>query len=86
MANPILLFILFTAAAGGLLFASTIHQVPEGHVGVYWRGGALLDETTGPGFHSKLPVVTRYPTSPLSLSLTLLCLSPFSPPLWLTVS
>mmetsp|Transcript_7405 Transcript_7405/g.31406 ORF Transcript_7405/g.31406 Transcript_7405/m.31406 type:complete len:342 (+) Transcript_7405:47-1072(+) len=59
MANAILLLVLFTAAAGGLLFASTIHQVPEGHVGVYWRGGALLDETTGPGFHSKLPMITR---------------------------
>lgn len=59
MANPVLLFILFTAAVGGALFAASIHQVPEGHVGVYWRGGALLDDTTGPGFHSKIPFITQ---------------------------
>lgn len=28
---------------------STLHQVPEGHVGVYWRGGALLSTITNPG-------------------------------------
>ena len=37
-----------------------IHRIPEGHVGVYWRGGALLDRVTGPGFHTMLPVVTSY--------------------------
>ena len=26
-----------------------LHQVPEGHVGCYWRGGALLKEITDPG-------------------------------------
>lgn len=26
-----------------------LHQVPEGHVGVYWRGGALLNTITDPG-------------------------------------
>ncbi|KAJ0038589.1 hypothetical protein Pint_23493 [Pistacia integerrima] len=39
---------------------SILHQVPEGHVGVYWRGGALLDTVTGPGFHLKLPLITQY--------------------------
>jgi hypothetical protein len=30
-----------------------LHQIPEGHVGVYWRGGALLKTITGPGiYHS----------------------------------
>lgn len=28
---------------------SILHQVPEGHVGVYWRGGALLKTITDPG-------------------------------------
>ena len=28
---------------------SILHQVPEGHVGVYWRGGALLKTITEPG-------------------------------------
>jgi hypothetical protein len=26
-------------------------QVEEGHVGVYWRGGALLSSITRPGYH-----------------------------------
>jgi hypothetical protein len=29
--------------------SSIVHQVPEGHVGVYWRGGALLKTITPPG-------------------------------------
>ncbi|OAY77950.1 Erlin-2 [Ananas comosus] len=37
-----------------------LHQVPEGHVGVYWRGGALLKTITNPGFHLKLPLVTKF--------------------------
>ncbi|XP_057837736.1 uncharacterized protein LOC131047939 isoform X1 [Cryptomeria japonica] len=36
-----------------------VHEVPEGHVGTYWRGGALLKTTTDPGFHLKIPL-TRY--------------------------
>lgn len=41
---------------GGLLVAATmlmtLHQVDQGHVGVYYRGGALLDKVTTPGFHT----------------------------------
>ncbi|KAH7282765.1 hypothetical protein KP509_35G046800 [Ceratopteris richardii] len=37
-----------------------VHQVPEGHVGVYWRGGALLKTITEPGFRMCLPYITRY--------------------------
>ncbi|KAK7362446.1 hypothetical protein VNO77_04560 [Canavalia gladiata] len=39
---------------------SILHQVPEGHVGVYWRGGALLKTITEPGFHLKMPLITEY--------------------------
>uniref|UniRef100_A0A175YGU2 Band 7 domain-containing protein n=1 Tax=Daucus carota subsp. sativus TaxID=79200 RepID=A0A175YGU2_DAUCS len=39
---------------------SIIHQVPEGHVGVYWKGGALLKTITDPGFHLKLPLITYF--------------------------
>ncbi|PIN11124.1 Prohibitin-related membrane protease subunit [Handroanthus impetiginosus] len=39
---------------------SILHQVPEGHVGVYWRGGALLKMITEPGFHVKLPLITHF--------------------------
>ncbi|KAK3035935.1 hypothetical protein RJ639_031358 [Escallonia herrerae] len=37
-----------------------VHQVPEGHVGVYWRGGALLNTITDPGFHMKMPLITHF--------------------------
>lgn len=33
---------------------SILHQVPEGHVGVYWRGGALLSTITDPGRHEHI--------------------------------
>ncbi|KAJ6834930.1 erlin-2-B isoform X1 [Iris pallida] len=39
---------------------SIVHQVPEGHVGCYWRGGALLKVITDPGFHFKLPLITQF--------------------------
>jgi len=41
---------------------SILHKVPEGHVGVYWRGGALQKRITEPGFHSKLPIITTHET------------------------
>ena len=37
-----------------------LHQVPEGHVAVYYRGGALLDTTGNPGWNVKIPVVTTF--------------------------
>ncbi|KAA8529349.1 hypothetical protein F0562_033852 [Nyssa sinensis] len=39
---------------------SILHQVPEGHVGVYFRGGALLKTVTDPGFHLKMPLITHF--------------------------
>ncbi|KAI9091915.1 hypothetical protein K1719_027850 [Acacia pycnantha] len=39
---------------------STLHQVPEGHVGVYRKGGALLKTVTEPGFQVKMPFITQY--------------------------
>jgi len=37
-----------------------LHRVEEGHVGLYWRGGALLHTVTEPGFHWMLPLVTQH--------------------------
>ncbi|KAH9540175.1 hypothetical protein CY35_15G097100 [Sphagnum magellanicum] len=51
--------ILFAVALAGANVA-ILHQIPEGHVGVYWRGGALLKTITGPGFHSMIPFLTQY--------------------------
>ncbi|XP_042317518.1 erlin-1-like [Sceloporus undulatus] len=43
----------------GLLWAS-VHQVGEGHLALYYRGGALLPSLGGPGFHVMLPFVTSF--------------------------
>jgi regulator of protease activity HflC (stomatin/prohibitin superfamily) len=34
---------------------SGIHQIREGHVGMYWRGGHLLNRVTYPGYRVKIP-------------------------------
>ncbi|GAV61450.1 Band_7 domain-containing protein [Cephalotus follicularis] len=56
----ILALAVFQLPSNILNSASVLHQVPEGHVGVYWRGGALLKTITVPGFHFKLPFITQY--------------------------
>lgn len=43
-----------------MIFNSSIHRIEEGHVGVYYRGGALLSATSGPGYHFMLPFITSY--------------------------
>ncbi|XP_002720834.1 erlin-2 isoform X1 [Oryctolagus cuniculus] len=51
------------AVASSFLCASlfsAVHKIEEGHIGVYYRGGALLTSTSGPGFHLMLPFITSY--------------------------
>ncbi len=51
---------LFIVAAGTLIFLSLgFHRVEEGHVGVYFRGGALIKDLASPGYHWVLPVLTN---------------------------
>lgn len=38
--------------------AGGIRRVPEGHVAVYYRGGALLKHTDEPGFRFAFPLIT----------------------------
>jgi len=40
--------------------AFNLYRIDEGHIGVYWVGGALLTTTTEPGFHVKLPFITTH--------------------------
>ncbi|XP_051521047.1 erlin-2 isoform X4 [Myxocyprinus asiaticus] len=47
-------------AIGGAVMFSALHKIEEGHVGVYYRGGALLTATSGPGFHLMLPFITTF--------------------------
>ncbi|XP_010554285.1 PREDICTED: erlin-1 [Tarenaya hassleriana] len=57
----IAVFAIFLAIATVVMSPTSIlHQVPEGHVGAYWRGGALLNTINEPGFHLKLPFITHY--------------------------
>ncbi|KAM3292415.1 hypothetical protein ACQJBY_036308 [Aegilops geniculata] len=63
--DPLALGVLIFIAVCFLLVSisapsSILHQVPEGHVGVYWRGGALLKTITTPGYHLKLPFITQF--------------------------
>ncbi|XP_048760613.2 erlin-2-B-like isoform X2 [Ostrea edulis] len=38
----------------------SIHKIEEGHVGVYYRGGALLSTTSSPGYHFMVPFITSF--------------------------
>ncbi|XP_039272776.2 erlin-1-like [Styela clava] len=40
----------------------SLHKVDEGHVAVYYRGGALLQSTAAPGYHVMIPFITTYRT------------------------
>jgi len=50
----------YLAAIGivAVLIPLGIHQIPEGHVGIYYRGGALLTSMTAPGYHVMIPFLT----------------------------
>jgi erlin len=50
----------FKVAIGLLIVFNVLHKVKEGHVGVYYKGGALLDTITEPGYHIKLPFITSF--------------------------
>lgn len=50
--------ILAGLAIFAMLISLSIHKIEEGHVGVYYRGGALLYGTSGPGFHLMFPFLT----------------------------
>jgi regulator of protease activity HflC (stomatin/prohibitin superfamily) len=43
-----------------VMLSGGIHKIPEGHVGVYWRGGAQLRGWTTPGFNFMMPTITSY--------------------------
>ena len=37
-----------------------LHVVTEGHRGVYFRAGLLLNTTTSPGLHVQIPILDRH--------------------------
>lgn len=42
------------------LISGGVHKIEEGHIGVYWRGGALMEGITEPGYHLMFPIMTSY--------------------------
>lgn len=60
MLEPISMAVMFGGLMlSGFMAGAGLHRVPEGHVAVYYRGGALLDKMEMPGFHVKLPGITQ---------------------------
>lgn len=55
--NPLLGVVVFLVI---LAIPLGVHTIPEGHVGVYWRGGALLTSTSTPGWNLMIPYVTSF--------------------------
>ncbi|XP_014206939.1 erlin-2-B-like [Copidosoma floridanum] len=43
-----------------IVFNFSLHRIEEGHVGVYFRGGALLPHVSTPGFHMMIPMLTSF--------------------------
>ncbi|XP_037086491.1 erlin-1-like [Pollicipes pollicipes] len=56
--------VIVAISAGMLMVALTVnfslHKIEEGHVGVYFRGGALLQQTSQPGYHMMVPFITSF--------------------------
>lgn len=47
-------------AVVGVMLNFAVHKIEEGHVGVYYRGGALLRSTSEPGYHVMMPFITTF--------------------------
>ena len=60
---PVIISIVI-ASLGGLFLGlacviSALHRIREGHVGVYYKYGALMEEVSPPGVHWMQPFVTE---------------------------
>lgn len=59
MAQAVIVAAVFMAVLA--IFGSfSIHKIEEGHVGVYYRGGALLSSVSNPGYHFMIPIITSF--------------------------
>jgi len=54
------MFMFGVAIAIAIIIQSSLHRIEEGHTGVYYRGGALLNTMSSPGFHLMIPLITSY--------------------------
>uniref|UniRef100_A0A1B6D714 Band 7 domain-containing protein n=1 Tax=Clastoptera arizonana TaxID=38151 RepID=A0A1B6D714_9HEMI len=51
----------------GVFVNFSVHKIEEGHTGVYYRGGALLSQTSLPGFHMMIPFITSFRSVQITL-------------------
>lgn len=51
----------------GVIVNFSLHRIGEGYVGVYYRGGALLQYVSQPGFHMMIPFLTTVRTVQVTL-------------------
>ena len=43
-----------------LMWFLGVHKVEEGHVGIYFSGGAIVEGFTEPGYHVMIPFLTEF--------------------------
>ena len=55
-----MIFIIVIIAFIVFLLSGSIHKIEEGHIGLYWVGGALRNGFTEPGYHLMFPLITQY--------------------------
>jgi len=49
------------------LVSGGVHKIEEGHIGLYWRGGALMPGSTEPGYHLMMPIITSFANIQISV-------------------
>jgi len=57
----------FAVIAGSVAMMIGFHHVEEGHIGMYWFGGALLDSVGEPGYHFMVPGLTTFANVQITL-------------------
>ncbi|XP_023335671.1 erlin-2 [Eurytemora carolleeae] len=55
----IALIIIINVVAITAILLSSIHKIEEGNVGIYFKNGALMEETTQPGIHHMTPFIVN---------------------------
>lgn len=65
--QPVVVAVGGVFAVFAIIVQFSLHKIDEGHVGVYYRGGALLKSTSGPGFQIMLPILTSFRSVQVSL-------------------
>lgn len=54
------MYLVMFGAFTAVLIKVSMHQIPEGYVGTYWRGGKLLSRVSDAGIHFRVPLLDSY--------------------------